>query len=45
MKDWRTEMQGGEDAFLTFMRQTEKDILLLLQRYTAGEAKQINGAS
>ena len=41
VKDWRTEMQGDEDAFLTFMRQTEKDILLLLQRNTAGEAKQI----
>ena len=32
VKDWRTEMQGDDDAFLTFMRQTEKDILLLLQR-------------
>ena len=41
VKDWRTEMQGDDDAFLTFMRQTEKDILLLLQRNTAGEAQQI----
>ena len=37
----KTPRIGDEDAFLTFMRQTEKDILLLLQRNTAGEAKQI----
>ena len=41
VKDWRTEMQGDDVAFLTFMRQTEKDVLLLLQRNTEGEAKQI----
>ena len=39
VKDWRTEMQGDDEAFLTFMRQTEKDVLLLLQRNTAGEAQ------
>ena len=41
VKDWRVEMKGDQEAFLTFMRQTEKDILLLLQRSTGGEANKI----
>ena len=41
VKDWRTEMQADRETFLTFMRDTEKYILLLLQRKTEGEAKKV----
>ena len=39
IQEWKKEMQTDHEAFRTFIKNTEKYVLLLLQRHTKGEAK------
>ena len=39
VQEWKKEMKKDHEAFRTFIKNTEKYVLMLLQRHTKGEAK------